>query len=113
MVERGEGVDTKLIKTMYSAAAGTAFVSFNNVKVPIENTIGPENSGLFIIFSYVPVSALSLNLRNTHPGRRNFNHERWVVCNTSTVFQRLIIEDVFKYVLVASDSASEADRGLG
>ncbi|KAH6913048.1 acyl-CoA dehydrogenase [Coprinopsis sp. MPI-PUGE-AT-0042] len=33
LVERGEGVETKAIKTSYSPAAGTAFVTFDNVKV--------------------------------------------------------------------------------
>ncbi|KAN0093234.1 Acyl-CoA dehydrogenase/oxidase, N-terminal and middle domain containing protein [Tylopilus felleus] len=79
LVERGEGVDTKPIKTMYSAAAGTAYVTFDNVKVPVENTIGPKDSGILIIFS-------------------NFNHERWVMCCSGTVVQRLIIEEVFKWI---------------
>ncbi|KAF8434048.1 acyl-CoA dehydrogenase/oxidase [Boletus edulis BED1] len=42
LVKRGEGVNTKPIKTMYSAAAGTAFVTLDNVKVPIENTSVPK-----------------------------------------------------------------------
>ncbi|KAF8557449.1 peroxisomal acyl-CoA-dehydrogenase [Imleria badia] len=79
LVERGEGVETKPIKTMYSASAGTAYITLDNVKVPIENTIGPEDNGMFIIFS-------------------NFNHERWVICASATVLQRLIIEEVFKWI---------------
>lgn len=113
LVERGEGVDTKPIKTMYSATAGTAFVTLDSVKVPIENTIGPENSGLSVIFSYVPVHVLSLKLRHAQLDHRNFNHERWVVCNTSTALQRLIIEDVFKCVLFTSDSPWSLTMGLG
>lgn len=51
---------------MYSAAAGTAYVTFDNVKVPVENTIGPKDSGILIIFSYVLVHILFLKLDHTH-----------------------------------------------
>jgi alkylation response protein AidB-like acyl-CoA dehydrogenase len=56
LIERGEGVETKLIKTSYSSAAGTAYIQFDNVKVPVENLLGQENKGLQVILS-------------------NFNHE--------------------------------------
>ncbi|KIJ67085.1 hypothetical protein HYDPIDRAFT_26487 [Hydnomerulius pinastri MD-312] len=79
LVERSEGVETKPIKTMYSPAAGTAFVSFDNVKVPVENTLGEEGRGIFVILS-------------------NFNHERWIMCASVAVLQRLIIEDVLKWI---------------
>ncbi|GLB40182.1 putative acyl-CoA dehydrogenase, N-terminal domain [Lyophyllum shimeji] len=74
LVERGEGVETKPIKTSYSSSAGTAFVTFDNVKVPVENTLGPEGGGIFVMLS-------------------NFNHERWVMCCSSARSQRLIVEE--------------------
>ncbi|KAF5371821.1 hypothetical protein D9615_009551 [Tricholomella constricta] len=74
LVERGEGVETKAIKTSYSPSAGTAYVTFDNVKVPVENTLGPEGSGIFVMLS-------------------NFNHERWVMCCSSARSQRLIVEE--------------------
>ena len=58
LIERGEGVETKPIKTSYSSSAGTAFVTFDNVEVPVENLLGEENKGIYVILS-------------------NFNHERW------------------------------------
>jgi alkylation response protein AidB-like acyl-CoA dehydrogenase len=54
LVERSEGVETKAIKTSYSSSAGTAYVTFDNVKVPVENTLGPEGGGIFVILSCVP-----------------------------------------------------------
>lgn len=51
LVPRGEGVETKPIKTSYSASAGTAYVTFDDVKVPVENTLGPEGGGIFVILS--------------------------------------------------------------
>ncbi|KAG6917018.1 hypothetical protein DXG01_004283 [Tephrocybe rancida] len=79
LVERGEGVETKPIKTSYSPSAGTAFVTFDNVKVPVENTLGPEGSGIFVMLS-------------------NFNHERWVMCCSSARSQRLIVEECLLWV---------------
>jgi alkylation response protein AidB-like acyl-CoA dehydrogenase len=54
LIERGEGVETSPIKTAYSAAAGTAFVTFDNVKVPVEYLLGTENKGLQIILRLLP-----------------------------------------------------------
>lgn len=49
LVERGPGVETMSIKTSYSPTAGTAYITFDNVKVPVENTLGPENAGLLVV----------------------------------------------------------------
>jgi len=78
LVERNEGVETKAIKTSYSSTAGTAFITFDNVKVPVENTLGPEGGGIFVILS-------------------NFNHERWVMCCASARAQREIVEECLKW----------------
>ncbi|EPQ54036.1 acyl-CoA dehydrogenase NM domain-like protein [Gloeophyllum trabeum ATCC 11539] len=79
LVERTEGVETKPIKTSYSTTAGTAYITFDNVKVPVENTLGQEGGGIFVILS-------------------NFNHERWVMCCASARTQRLIVEECMKWV---------------
>ncbi|KAL4268591.1 acyl-CoA dehydrogenase family protein [Pleurotus pulmonarius] len=78
LVERQEGVETKPIKTSYSPAAGTAFITFENVKVPVENTLGPVGGGLFVMLS-------------------NFNHERWVMCCSAARSQRLIVEECLQW----------------
>lgn len=57
LIERGPGIETKPIKTSYSATAGTAYITFENVFVPQDNLLGEENKGLQAILS-------------------NFNHER-------------------------------------
>ncbi|KAF9496768.1 acyl-CoA dehydrogenase NM domain-like protein [Pleurotus eryngii] len=77
-IERQEGLETKLIKTSYSTTAGTAYITFNNVKVPIENTLGPEDKGLHVILS-------------------NFNHERWGMACVNISSQRVIVEECFKW----------------
>ncbi|KAF8149866.1 peroxisomal acyl-CoA-dehydrogenase [Crassisporium funariophilum] len=78
LVERSEGLETKAIKTSYSPTAGTAFVTFDNVKVPVENTLGVEGGGIFVMLS-------------------NFNHERWVMVCSSARAQRLVVEDCLKW----------------
>jgi len=78
LIERSEGVETKLVKTSYSATAGSAYVTFDNVKVPVENTLGQEGGGIFVILS-------------------NFNHERWVMCCSSARSQRGVVEECLKW----------------
>lgn len=77
LVERGEGVETKAIKTSYSSTAGTAYITFDKVKVPVENVLGEEDKGLFVVLS-------------------NFNHERWIMSSASVRSQRNVLEDCLK-----------------
>ncbi|KAI8064576.1 acyl-CoA dehydrogenase/oxidase [Gongronella butleri] len=78
LIERTEGVETKQIKTSSAASAGTAYVEFTNVKVPIENLLGVENQGFKVVLS-------------------NFNHERYIMLCGATMAARLVIEDCFKW----------------
>ncbi|WWC85396.1 uncharacterized protein L201_000259 [Kwoniella dendrophila CBS 6074] len=78
LVPRGEGVETKQIKTSYSTAAGTAYITIDNVKIPAENMLGPEDGGLLVILS-------------------NFNHERWVMCCASARSSRMVVEECLKW----------------
>lgn len=52
LVERQEGVETSPIKTSYSPTAGTAFIEFNDVTVPVENLLGTEHKGFAVISEY-------------------------------------------------------------
>ncbi|KAH9892245.1 acyl-CoA dehydrogenase/oxidase [Xylariomycetidae sp. FL2044] len=78
LIPRGEGVETKPIKTSYSPTAGTTYITFDNVKVPVENLLGEENKGIQVILS-------------------NFNHERWVMCCGSIRASRVIVEECLKW----------------
>ena len=66
------GVSTRIIKTSYSPGAGTAFITFSNVRVPIKNLLGTLNMGFEIIMS-------------------NFNHERWMICLNIVSSLRFIV----------------------
>jgi len=78
LVERDDNVETKAIKTSYSTAAGTAYITFDNVKVPAGNMLGKENKGLLVILS-------------------NFNHERFVMACGAARGARFIVEECFKW----------------
>ncbi|KAI5892017.1 acyl-CoA dehydrogenase NM domain-like protein [Schizophyllum commune H4-8] len=78
LIERGEGVETKPIKTSYSTAAGTGYITFDNVFVPDDYILGEENKGLQVILS-------------------NFNHERWGMTGGSIGAQRAIVEECLKW----------------
>jgi alkylation response protein AidB-like acyl-CoA dehydrogenase/predicted heme/steroid binding protein len=80
LIPRSEQVETTVIKTKYSSAAGTAFVSYENAVVPKKNIFGAEGKGFQIIMS-------------------NFNHERWMISVVCIYRARLCTEEVFKWAM--------------
>jgi len=72
------GIQTRPMKCSGVWASGTAYVTFEDVKVPAENLIGQENQG----FKYV---------------MHNFNHERWGIVVQCSRFARVCYEDAFQY----------------
>lgn len=78
LIPRSDAVNTTIIKTKYSSAAGTSFVTFENAIVPKRNLFQGEGKGFPIIMS-------------------NFNHERWMICAICLGRARMATEDVFKW----------------
>jgi alkylation response protein AidB-like acyl-CoA dehydrogenase len=78
LIPRGEGVETTQIKTSYSTAAATAFVQFENVKVPVENLLGQEDKGFIVIMS-------------------NFNHERFMMVCAVVRMSMTVVEECLKW----------------
>ncbi|KAF4554394.1 Acyl-CoA dehydrogenase-like protein 2 [Elsinoe fawcettii] len=78
LVERDDNVETKPIKTSYSTAAGTAYIEFQDVIVPVNHLLGKEHQGFMVIMS-------------------NFNHERWTMCCAVISWQRIIVEECLKW----------------
>lgn len=70
-------METEAIKTSYSAAAGTTFITFDSVKVLVKNLLGEENKGLHVILS-------------------NFNHEGWMMACAVIRVRRLVTEECIK-----------------
>eukprot|EP00457_Paulinella_chromatophora_P004820 gb/GEZN01004833.1/.p1 GENE.gb/GEZN01004833.1/~~gb/GEZN01004833.1/.p1 ORF type:complete len:524 (-),score=71.08 gb/GEZN01004833.1/:290-1861(-) len=74
LIERSEGLKTSIIKTSYSASAGTAYITMEKVMVPVENLLGKENQGFNLIMN-------------------NFNHERWMIVVNVLAQCRVILSD--------------------
>ena len=72
------GIKTKQMNCQGVWASGTTYITFEDVKVPVENLIGKENDG----FKYVMY---------------NFNHERWGIVVQCARFSRVCLEDAFKF----------------
>jgi len=78
LIPRSDAVQTKVMKSKYSSAAGTAYVTYENCIVPKKNLIGTENKGFQIIMS-------------------NFNHERWMITVVCIARARICTEETFKW----------------
>jgi len=82
LIERGDGdtVDTRPIKTSYSAAAGTSYVTFEEAVVPPANVIGQLGQGFYQTMA-------------------NFNFERWSMVCGGNRHSRLVVEEGMKWAL--------------
>jgi len=78
LVPMGEGVTRKKMLMSGQWCAGTTFLSFEDVKVPVENLIGAENQGFKMIMT-------------------NFNHERLMIIYVAQRLARVCIEDAMRY----------------
>ena len=78
LIERQEGLETKSIKTSYSTAAATAYITYDNVKVPADHLLHKEDQGIYVILS-------------------NFNHERWMMCCYVIRQSRIAVEECLKW----------------
>jgi alkylation response protein AidB-like acyl-CoA dehydrogenase len=72
------GIKTKEMNCTGVWGSGTSYITFEDVKVPVEHLLGKENEG----FKYVMY---------------NFNHERWQLVVQCARFSRICLEDAYKY----------------
>ncbi|KAH0841179.1 hypothetical protein FOPE_06257 [Fonsecaea pedrosoi] len=69
------------LTTNWGAGAGSTYIDFDDVEVPVENLLGSENQGFPMIMS-------------------NFNHERlWLAC-ASLRLARVCAEDAFQHAII-------------
>jgi alkylation response protein AidB-like acyl-CoA dehydrogenase len=78
VIPRCEGVTTREMDCMGVHGSGTTYVTFEDVKVPVENLIGKENAGFKVIMM-------------------NFNHERMGIIIQCSRFARVCYEEAMKY----------------
>ncbi|KAF4547699.1 Acyl-CoA dehydrogenase-like protein 3 [Elsinoe fawcettii] len=80
VVPRTKGVTTRHMTMSGSTTAGTAFVDFDDVRVPLKNVVGQRGHGFKYIVS-------------------NFNHERLFIGFQSLRLARVCLEDSVGYAL--------------
>lgn len=72
------GVNVRKMETQGMRTSGSTYITFEDVKVPVENLIGEENNGFKVIMT-------------------NFNHERLGVIIQANRFARVCVEQSLKY----------------
>jgi len=81
LIERSHGgVSTRKMDCQGVNTSGTTYVTFEDVKVPVENLLGKENKGFSVIMT-------------------NFNHERIGIIIQAVRFARVCYEESMKYAL--------------
>jgi alkylation response protein AidB-like acyl-CoA dehydrogenase len=79
LIERSAGgVSTRRMDCQGVWSSGTTYITFEDVKVPVENLIGKENQGFKVVMT-------------------NFNHERIGIVIQSIRFARVCYEESVKY----------------
>ncbi|KAK8043840.1 acyl-CoA dehydrogenase [Apiospora phragmitis] len=79
LIERSfGGVSTRRMDCQGVWSSGTTYITFEDVKVPVENVLGKENQGFKVIMT-------------------NFNHERMGIIIQSLRFSRVCYEESVKY----------------
>jgi len=82
LLERGmKGISCRKLETQGWASSNTAYITFDDVEVPVENLIGQENQGFLAIML-------------------NFNHERFAGIVMGVRGARMCIEEAVKYARV-------------
>jgi alkylation response protein AidB-like acyl-CoA dehydrogenase len=77
-IPRGPGVKTRQMQCQGVLGSGTAYVTFEDAVVPVENCVGKPNQGFQVIMS-------------------NFNHERIGIIIQCVRFARVCYEESIKY----------------
>ena len=87
------GVSTRRMDCQGVWSSGTTYVTFEDVKVPVENLIGKENQG-FKGMNPVPIATFMLTVLVI---MSNFNHERMGIVIQCVRFSRVCYEESMKY----------------
>jgi len=78
LIENGPGVSLRQMDCQGVWGSGTTYITFEDVKVPVENLLGKENQGFKVIMT-------------------NFNHERLGIVIQCNRFSRVLYEESVKY----------------
>lgn len=80
LIPNGPGVTRRRMHMSGQHCAGTTYLSFEDVRVPVSNLIGREHAGFRHLMT-------------------NFNHERLMICYVGHRLARICIEDAFQHAM--------------
>lgn len=98
LIERGPGVTTRRMDCQGVWSSGTTYITFEDVKVPVENLLGKQNQGFRGKHFYLYLHCMCILL--THALTvimTNFNHERVGIIIQCLRFSRVCFEESVKY----------------
>ena len=97
LIERSPGLTTRHVYIQSSTLTGTAFVTLEDVRVPVADMIGKVNQGFkaLILNLWVPTNC-SFKCSNSHPPVSS-NHERLVLGTKAVRMSRLVYADALHY----------------
>ncbi|KAK2685642.1 hypothetical protein QWA68_015688 [Fusarium oxysporum] len=90
-IPRSEGVTTKTSKTSYSATAGTAYVQFDKVMVPVDHVFGKEHQGFTVVMSNFNNGRFAM-ICGSIRGTRGTVEECLKWCDQRIVFKRSLVD---------------------
>ncbi|KAK7579468.1 hypothetical protein V3481_015266 [Fusarium oxysporum f. sp. vasinfectum] len=90
-IPRSEGVTTKTSKTSYSATAGTAYVQFDKVMVPVDHLFGKEHQGFTVVMSNFNNGRFAM-ICGSIRGTRGTVEECLKWCDQRIVFKRSLVD---------------------
>jgi alkylation response protein AidB-like acyl-CoA dehydrogenase len=100
LIERSfGGVSTRKMDCQGVWSSGTTYITFEDVKVPVENLIGKENQGFKGMFFLSPLLPPPKHITNKYFTviMTNFNHERIGIIIQCIRFSRVCYEESIKY----------------
>jgi len=98
LIERSfGGVSTRKMDCQGVWSSGTTYITFEDVKVPVENLIGKENQGFKGNLHLITCNPPLLGTNNTPVVMTNFNHERIGIIIQCLRFSRVCYEESMKY----------------
>jgi alkylation response protein AidB-like acyl-CoA dehydrogenase len=98
LIERSfGGVSTRKMDCQGVWSSGTTYITFEDVKVPVENLIGKENQGFKGIHSQYPFHVTACSPNHSTVIMTNFNHERIGIIIQCLRFSRVCYEEAIKY----------------
>ena len=98
LIERSfGGVSTRRMDCQGVWSSGTTYITFEDVKVPVENLIGKENQGFKGMVNLPLHQVACTNSHLTTVIMTNFNHERIGIVIQCLRFSRVCYEESVKY----------------